>query len=126
MSNKTKNPASFLEQYRKVIFDTINKNKVKYTNEQIAGNTGHHYFVNSKEVYVSTIKIVNPEQKTQEPKYMMNIEINVEGDKIAHKCSGEQAKHFHQEMFEKYDKAIKRTCLRARFQNPSFSPKTRN
>ena len=120
MSNTETVTAIFFNQYRDIIANTIKNNKVNYTTENISGKTGHHYYIDSKEAHISTIKVVGS-TRTERPKFMLNIEIKSNGKNDTCKCSGADAKRIHEELYQKYKEAINRTRLRCCFQNPSFA-----
>lgn len=120
MSNTDNTPLTFLQQYNKVISETIAKSQVSYTNEPLSGKTGHHYYVDGKDAHVSTLKVVDPTHIAK-PKYMLSIEIKQNGETTTYKCSGHDAKRIHDELYSKYDTALQRTRLKKKFQNPSFA-----
>ena len=120
MSNKQNIAVTFLKQYSEIISSTIKNNKVSYTTEPVSGKMGHQYYIDGKEAYISTIKITGS-SRTEQPKFMLNIEIKTTDGKATYKCSGNNAKHIHEELYQKYKEAINRTRLRTNFHNPSFT-----
>ena len=120
MSNTDNTPLTFLQQYSKVINETIAKSTVRYTYEPLTGKTGHHYYVDGKEAHVSTLKVVDPTHNDK-TKYMLNIEIKQNGETVTHKCSGNDAKRIHDDLHVRYEEAISRTRLKQKFQNPAFA-----
>lgn len=123
MSNTGNTPLTFLQEYSKVISDTIAKHKVRYTTTG-EKPVGQNYCVDGevggKKAHVSTLKVVDPTHRTK-TKYMLNVKIEQNGETITHRCSGNEAKRIHDELSLKYEEAISRTRLKKKFQNPAFA-----
>jgi ribosomal protein S17E len=115
-------PQTFLEKYHDLIRNTIEQNtkKIHYSNAPVGNNIGHLYYINSKDVHISTVKVTDPAHK-KPIKYMMNIEIKTADEKITHKCSGTYAQNIHNDLYERYKEAMSHTRLQHNFKNPSFA-----
>ena len=116
----------FLKKYGKLISRAIKENNVSYTTEKMSMYKGQRYYINTKDVYVFVLKMLDPTY-VNEPRYMFYAEIKQ--DKASQKICGETAHVYYKEMLKKYRKILDRpnSYLSPRFCGDSAyrSPKTR-
>ena len=93
----------FFEKYGKLISQTIKTNNVSYTTEKMSMYKGQRYYINTKDIYVFVLKMLDPTY-VNEPRYMFYAEIKQ--DKASQKICGETAHAYYKEMLKKYRKML--------------------
>lgn len=122
MSNTNNTPQILSDHAKNIVFETIKKNSVKYSNESDDRFIRQSYYIDCPNVYISTIKVAD--KKHQRPiKFLLNIKFK--NDEFSVSDSKDFAKRIYTDLREKYIQAIKRTRLTRNFQNPSFTVRQR-
>lgn len=122
MSNTNNTPQILSDHAKNIVFETIKKNSVKYSNESDDRFIRQSYYIDCPNVYISTIKVAD--KKHQRPiKFLLNIKFK--NDEFSVSDSKDFAKRIYTDLREKYIQAIKRTRLTRNFQNPSFAARQR-
>lgn len=96
-------PQDFFKKYGKLISQTINKNNIRYTTEKMSMYRGHRYYINTKDVYIFALKMLDPTY-INSPRYMFYAEIKK--DSVSQKICGDSAQKHYFEMVKKYRKAL--------------------
>ena len=96
-------PQDFFKKYGKLISQTIKKNNISYTTEKMSMYRGQRYYINTKDVYIFVLKMLDPTYANK-PRYMFYAEIKQ--DNISQKICGEKAEEYYKEIFRRYKKLL--------------------
>lgn len=93
----------FFSKYDTLISRAIKNNNVCYTIEKMSMYRGHRYYINTKDVYIFALKMLDPTY-INSPRYMFYAEIKK--DNVSQKICGDSAKKHYIEMVKKYRKIL--------------------
>lgn len=97
---------ALLEKHGKQIDSAIEKNAVHYTTKQVADETVHCYTIDDGKTFVSVEKTTDVKTKKIK-RCILFINIKTATEPVKYASTGDYAKHIHDKLFEKYDKAVK-------------------
>ena len=96
----------FLEKYATQVDGVIRDNRITYTTDKISVYNAHRYYVDTKDIYVFVLKMLDPKLQ-KKPKYMFCAKIKKEG--ISFKICGDFAQGYYLTLLDKYNKDLQRS-----------------